>query len=228
MSNTTKQEVVATVTAAPKPPFSMAKCIAVLGVAVTILIGFLAYLFYNASYAGLKEGIVTGYNDAKEFVKKILASSGLTTIEVKTGQGRPVMMYVLWEQEQDVSYEYSTTWVGSTKSIKLFSKYKCFYGVDASLEGVDVSWNSPGVLKLGNPNVALIAMDPVGELKIMEEDGIWNRLQTKDREAAHNDLLRTARRIAANDTNALLITKLRFQELIRNGMSGGYKLITTD
>lgn len=227
MSNTTKQEVVATVTAAPKPSFNMAMCIAVLGVAVTILIGFLAYLPHKTVDVVIG-GPKVIYDDAKKFLKDILASSGLTTIEVKTGQGSPVMKYVLWEQEQDVSYEYSTTWMGSTKSIKLFSKYKCLYGVDASLEGVDVSWKSPGVLNLDNPNVALITMEPVGELKIMEEDGIWNRLQTKDREVAHNDLLRTARRIAAHDTNALLITKLRFEELIRNGMPGGYKLITKD
>lgn len=218
MSNTSKQEELTTVTTVPKPSFNMAMCIAVLGVAVTILIGFLAYLFYDASYAGPKEGIETLYDDAKKAVKDILASSGVTTIEVKTAQGKVVMKYVLWEQEQDVSYEYSTTWMGSTKSIKLFRKYKCSYGVNASLEGVDVSRDSTGVLNLDNPNVALITMEPVGELKIMEEDGIWNRLQTKDREVAHNDLLRTARRIAANDTNALWITKRCFQDIIRNGM----------
>ena len=212
MSNTTKQEVVATVTAAPKPSFNMAMCIAVLGVAVTILIGFLAYL----SYTGTK----VVYDDAKKLVKDILASSGEITIEVKTDQGSPAMMYVLWTQEQSVSYEYSTTWVGSTKKIKLFRKYKCFYGVDASLEGVDVSWDSPGVLNLDNPKVALITMvEPAGDIKIETDGGVWNHIQAEDHEAAHNGLWRTARSIAAKDTNALQKTKRRFEELIRQGLS---------
>lgn len=220
MSNTTKQEVVATVTAAPKPSFNMAKCIAVLGVSMMILLGFLAYLTYDAIYAGPKVVVEEIYKDAKELVKKILESSGTTTIEVKTGQGSPVMMYVLWAQEQDVSYEYSTTWVGSTKKIKLFRKYKCFYGVDASLEGVDVSWDSPGVLNLDNPKVALITMvEPVGDIKIETDGGVWNHIQAEDHEAAHNGLWRTAHSIAAKDTNALQKTKKRFEELIRQGLS---------
>lgn len=229
MSNTTKQEVVATVTAAPKPPFSMAKCIAVLGVSMMILLGFLAYLTHDAFYAGPKEVGKMIYEDAKKVVQDILKASGTTIIEVKTDQGQAVMMYLLWTQEQSASYEYSTTWMGSTKTIKLFRKYKCFYGVDASLEGVNASWESPGVLKMSNPKVALITMEPVGDIKIETDGGMWNHIQAEDHEAAHNGLLRTARSIAAHDTNALLITKMRFEELIRQGMNKEkYTLKTLD
>lgn len=228
MSDETKQEVVATVTAAQKAPFSMAKSIAVLGVAMMFLCGFLAYLAYDAFYAGPKAAGQTIYSDAKSFVKNLLKSSGQATVEVTTGPGHAVMVYSLWEKKQSVSYEYSTTWMGSTKKIKLFREYNCRYGVDASLKGVEASWDSPGVLCLDQLETALVSMEPIGNIRIESEWVFLNRLKPEDCEAAHNGLLRTARRIAANDADALQITKLRFERLLRSNLPDGYKLRTMD
>lgn len=200
----------------------MAKCIAVLGVAIILLTGFLAYLAYDAFYAGPKHVGQTIYGDAKSFVKNLLKSSSVVTVAATTGPGQPVMMYSLWEKELKVSYEYSTTWMGSTKSIQLRRNYKCRYGVDASLNGA--SWDAPGVLNLDKLEVSLISVEPVGGIKIDENHGWWNNLQKNEREAAHNALLRTARNIAKNDTDAMLITKLRFREILLNSMSGDCKL----
>ncbi len=228
MSNEEKQEVVTAVTSAPKPHFGMSKAIAVLGVAMVLLCGFLAYLAYDAFYVAPKETVKTMYSDAKSFVKNLLKSSGQATVEVTTGPGHAVMVYSLWEKEQKVSYEYSTTWRGSTKRIKLTRTYKCFYGVDASLKGVEASWDSPGVLCLDKLETALVSMEPIGNIRIECEDGLWNRLTKEDHEAAHNGLLRTARRIAANDADALQITKLRFERLLWPNLPDGYKLRPMD
>lgn len=228
MSNEEKQEVVKVVTSAPKPHFGMSKAIAVLGVAMVLLCGFLAYLAYDAFYVAPKEAVKTIYNDAKTLVKKCFESSGTVTIEVTSGSGHAAMMYSLWEKEQKVSYEYSTKWRGSTKRIKLTRTYKCFYGVDASLKGVEASWDSPGVLKLDHPEVSLISMVPIDDIKVECEDGLWNKLKNEDHEAAHNGLLRTVRSIAANDTDALLITKLRFERILRSNLPDGYKLRPMD
>lgn len=228
MSDEEKQDVVATVPSNPKPPFGMAKAIAVLGVAMMLLCGFLAYLAYDAFYAGPKAAGQTMYSDAKSFVKNLLKSSGQATVEVTTGPGHAVMVYSLWEKKQSVSYEYSTTWRGSTKKIKLFREYKCRYGVDASLKGVEASWDSPGVLCLDKLETALVSMEPIGNIRIECEDGLWNKLKPEDHEAAHNGLLRTARRIAANDADALQITKLRFERLLWPNLPDGYKLRPMD
>ena len=184
-----------------------------------ILLGFLAYLAQDAFYAGSEEVGEKINGNAKKFVQDILKASGMPP---------DAMMYVLWEQELSTSYEYSTTWMGSNKTIKLFRKYKCLYGVDASLEGVNASWESPGVLKMNYPKVALITMEPVGDIKIETDGGVWNHIQAENHEAVHNGLLQTALSIAAHDTNALMNTKMRFQELIRQGMNGDLTLKMLD
>lgn len=149
--------------------------------------------------------------------KTIWSGTGKGEITVTTTDvsGRPVVMYSLYEKRMAVEYTYRNKWWGSEKSLTIRDEFVCRYGVDASLNGVQASWDSPGVLRMDELQISLISCEPVGVQKMREDGGWWNKLQPEERAMAQNEFLKHARRQASQDTASLRVARERFLRLLQ-------------
>ncbi|MEG1258737.1 MAG: hypothetical protein RSD12_06860 [Akkermansia sp.] len=103
------------------------------------------------------------------------------------------------------TYQYSTEWRGSTKEIILRAEFRALGGVDMSKHPVTIHFSSEG-----NPNLdmkemrglgKLIACEKVKVLSTQDVDGVWNKIQERDRLAAENNLLISAREKIERDSD---------------------------
>lgn len=205
---------------APSPAKSpsSAGCLKIilLGLIFTILVGG-GCIYFIHQYV-IKPPIEIPKKIAKEaldVVKELFKPKGeiITTTEVTSG--RPVEMYSLYEKTMTKTYTYKTRFLGSEKELRIEEEFVCRYGVDVTLEGVSASWSTPGIIRLDRVNTRLISCEALGHVKLSEDDGWWNKIQTEEREHALNSFIRQVRKEAAQDESALLVAKYRFQELIR-------------
>lgn len=187
--------------------FGCSKAVTILGLAFMALTGVVLYLVHDA--------LVEKPADAIDALKEIMASKGEITVTTTDVSGKPVVMYSLYEKRMAVEYTYRNKWWGSEKSLTIRDEFVCRYGVDASLNGVQASWDSPGVLRMDELQISLISCEPVGEQKMREEGGWWNKLQPEERAMAQNELLNHARRQATQDTAALRVARERFLRLLQ-------------
>lgn len=188
----------------PASSFGCSKAMTILGLAFMALLGVGLYLGYDASV-----------KKPADALKELLAPTGEITVTTTDVSGRPVVMYSLYEKRMAVEYTYRTKWLGSEKSLTIRDEFVCRYGVDASLNGVQASWDSPGVLRLDEVQTSLISCEPVGVQKMRDENGWWNKLQTEERAKAQNEFLKHARRQATQDTAALRVARERFFRLVQ-------------
>ncbi|MBR2314133.1 MAG: hypothetical protein IKA55_04670 [Akkermansia sp.] len=203
---------VETTTTAPPPAqpsaFGCSKAIAVLGIAV---LAFMAFLIHTC--------VSSPAEDVREFLRKCLESQGVVTISVEDESGRIVQMYSLYEKKIRVLERYKVTWMGSTKNIYMEGAFVCRYGVDASLSGVDALWESPDVIKVKNLRPSLISCELVPRtLKVESDDGVWNKLQPEDYQAAMINHQCSARRHASQDVAAMQLSRNLFVDLMRKGV----------
>lgn len=191
----------------PASSFGCSKAMTILGLAFMALTGVVLYLVHDA--------LVEKPADAIDALKEIMASKGEITVTTTDVSGRPVVMYSLYEKRMAVEYTYRNKWWGSEKSLTIRDEFVCRYGVDASLNGVQASWDSPGVLRMDELQISLISCEPVGKQKMREDGGWWNKLQPEERAMAQNELLNHARRQATQDTAALRVARERFLRLLQ-------------
>lgn len=188
----------------PASSFGCSKAMTILGLAFMALLGVGLYLGYDASV-----------KKPADALKELLAPTGEITVTTTDVSGRPVVMYSLYEKRMAVEYTYRNKWWGSEKSLTIRDEFVCRYGVDASLNGVQASWDSPGVLRMDELQISLISCEPVGKQKMREDGGWWNKLQPEERAMAQNELLNHARRQATQDTAALRVARERFLRLLQ-------------
>lgn len=94
------------------------------------------------------------------------------------------------------SYEYSTKWLGSTKTIKLVGDYEIKAGIDLS-QPLEITVSPEGkVVSLYLPEAMVTSFTPLEEQAIQEESGFWNRISSEDKEIALRSLREDARRVA--------------------------------
>ena len=187
----------------------------ILGLAFFALTGVGLYLGYDALVKKPSEVLTNSVRNAKDVLKTIFAPKGEITVTTTDRFGRPVVMYSLYEKRMASAYTYKNKWLGSEKSLSIRDEFICRYGVDASLNGVQVDWDSPGVIRLDGVQPSLISCEPVGQQVIDEEEGVWNKLQPEERAMAQNAFLQQARKEAAQDTAALRSARDRFFNLIQ-------------
>ncbi len=89
-------------------------------------------------------------------------------------------------------YDWTNTWLGSTKKINIQGTFEAKAGFDLNERfKVDISANR-AVVTLPRPK--LLSLEPEGDVRFTDENGVWNWVDAADRSRAMNAFTRDARR----------------------------------
>lgn len=113
--------------------------------------------------------------------------------ETVYGPADPVAEIATASKDFNHTYTYQVDWAGSTKRLEIKGDFtaKAGFPVDGSFT-MEISEDGSRVtLQHREPQLLSCEMKKLYVLK--DEDGWWNKLQPKEREAAQNELLRRAR-----------------------------------
>ncbi len=148
--------------------------------------------------------IANGFKSAFNFTPQITVN-GLTEVE----QANSVMELATVSQGVAEHYQWSQTWLGSTKEMELLGVYQAKAGFDLR-EPFRVSVDGGRITaRLPEPKLLSIEMDQDHGYKVLrDEDGWWNKINSADRENAIASMQREAR-AKAEGSGILLEAKAR-------------------
>jgi hypothetical protein len=109
-------------------------------------------------------------------------------------------------------YEWINQWMGSTKKINITGSFEGKAGFNLQKKfSIDIT-DEKAVVTLHQPE--LLSVEPKGDLKFTDENGIWNWVNQEDRAKAVNAFNTDARKFAAK---ALFVTdtKTKMEEQLR-------------
>lgn len=119
--------------------------------------------------------------------------------DVVVEQSRDVLELATVERIARVNHVYVHTWLGSTKELRLRGDFRVKAGFDLS-QGFEIDIDEvPGrdaprvSVRLPDPEILSLEMI---DLRVEEDEGIWNRVQPAERQQSIRDLQRLARREA--------------------------------
>jgi len=138
--------------------------------------------------------------------------------EVIAEQSTEILELATVERTYRVDYVFAHTWLGSTKQIHLTGRYlaKAGFDLERGFE-LDLETQEDGraaiEVRLGRPEV--LSLDLL-DVKVEEEEGVWNRISDEDREralaglrrAAHRDILRAGILAEAQEAMASRVRKI--------------------
>jgi hypothetical protein len=109
-------------------------------------------------------------------------------------------------------YEWINTWMGSTKKISITGTFEGKAGFDLQKKFSIVINEDKAVVTLPEPQ--LLSVEPKGDLKFADENGVWNWVRLEDRTKAVNAFNTDARKFAEK---ALFLTdaKAKMEEQLR-------------
>jgi hypothetical protein len=186
-----------------------------IGIAIALVIAAIFGGIYFLVWKGPQELITTtsettvktanaGYDLFKRAAKDIyraLQFEPKVTIGGETVHGPAVPITEIATASKDFqhTYNYQVDWAGSTKRLELKGDFtaKAGFKVDDSFRMEISEDGSKVTLHHKEPQVLSCELKELHVLK--DEDGWWNKLQTKERESAQNELLRQARERALDD-----------------------------
>lgn len=191
------------------------------GVKLVMLLLVVSALAGLGGYAWLKledktpeQVVAAAQESAREYVSDLLANSTINIAASNTA-GRPVEMYSLYEKDFVVVYEYSTSWMFSSKKIKVTQPYRVRYGISTTRADMQCGWKTYNeIIQVGNLKPCVISCERFGLQQYEEEEGAWNKIHPEERAMVQNQLEEQARRDAAVDPAALYLTQMRFIELL--------------
>ena len=107
-------------------------------------------------------------------------------------QQTPILELATVSQKFRHHYDWTNTWLGSTKKINIQGTFEAKAGFDLNEKfSVDISANR-AIVTLPQPK--LLSMEPSGDVRFMDESGVWNWVDAADRSKAMNAFTRDARR----------------------------------
>lgn len=107
-------------------------------------------------------------------------------------QQTPILELSTVSQKFRHHYDWTNTWLGSTKKINIQGTFEAKAGFDLNEKfSVDISSNR-AVVTLPPPK--LLSLEPSGDVRFMDENGVWNWVDAADRSRAMNAFTRDARR----------------------------------
>ena len=108
-------------------------------------------------------------------------------------QSCPIAEFAVIEREYFHRYVWRHRWLGSEKVIALEGSFKAKAGFDLKERFVVRIDPSNGRVVADLPPVRILSMEQKGDIQFSDESGLWNRVQSEDRQQALNEFEHTAR-----------------------------------
>lgn len=159
----------------------------------------------HRSYEGAKQ-LGKDIRQAFNFTPEISVSN---TIVVQ--QQTPVLELATLIQRFQHKYEWKNTWMGSTKEITISGSMEAKIGFNLSKRfAIEINEKKALVIL---PEPELLSVEPQGDLKFEDENGVWNWVKNEDRSNAINAFQADARAYAtradfASETKSAVENKL--------------------
>lgn len=135
------------------------------------------------------------YDGAKQIGRDIASVFQITpeiTVNntVVLQQQTPILELATVSQKFQHRYDWTNTWLGSTKKINISGTFEAKAGFDLHEKFIiDISANR-AVVTLPSPK--LLSMEPSGDVRFTDENGVWNWVDAQDRSKAMNAFTRDA------------------------------------
>jgi hypothetical protein len=139
------------------------------------------------------------YDGAKQIGRDIADAFSVTpqiTVNntVVLQQQSPILELATVSQKFRHHYDWTNTWLGSTKKINITGTFEAKAGFDLHQKfSIDIQHNK-AVVTLPKPR--LLSIEPQGDVKFTDENGVWNWVDQSDRSKAINAFTRDARTYA--------------------------------
>lgn len=109
-------------------------------------------------------------------------------------QQTPILELATVSQKFQHHYDWTNTWLGSTKKIDISGTFEAKAGFDLHQKfSIEIDHNN-AVVTLPKPR--LLSLEPLGDVAFTDENGVWNWVNADDRAKAMNAFTRDARRYA--------------------------------
>ena len=140
-----------------------------------------------------------GYEGAKQIGRDI-ADVFQVTPEITVNntvvlqQQTPILELATVSQKFQHHYDWTNTWLGSTKKINISGTFEAKAGFDLNQRfSIDIDRDN-AIVTLPPPK--LLSIEPLGNVSFTDEHGVWNWVNADDRAKAMNAFTRDARRYA--------------------------------
>jgi hypothetical protein len=140
------------------------------------------------SYAGARQ---IGHDIAEAFqVTPEITVNNTVVLQQKSA----ILELATLSQKFEHRYDWTNTWLGSTKKINIRGTFEAKAGFDLNKKfSIQINDNS-AVVTLPAPE--LLSVEPQGDVKFTDENGVWNWVDAADRSKAMNAFTKDARRYA--------------------------------
>ena len=137
------------------------------------------------------------YEGAKQIGQDIAAAFQVTpeiTVNntVVLQQQSAILELATLSQKFRHQYDWTNTWLGSTKKINITGTFEAKAGFDLNKRFSIEIHESKAIVTLPSPQ--LLSIEPQGDVKFMDENGVWNWVDAADRSKAMNAFTNDARR----------------------------------
>jgi len=156
--------------------------------------------------------VATGFKSMFDFTPRITVN-GTTVVE----QATSLIELATVQQDLVVHYQWSQTWVGSTKGMELQGIYKAKAGFDLR-DPFQISVDATRITA-HLPKPKLLSLEMTGYKVLRDDNGWWNNITAADRENAINAMQAEARTKAAQ-SGLLAEAKLKFHREMENAIKG--------
>lgn len=174
--------------------FSNRKIVLIIVLLVTVSIAAYVLLVIiparvaRQSYEGAKE-IGRDIREAFQFTPEITVNN-----VVVLQQQTPVLELAVLSQTFRHEYEWTNTWLKSTKKIKITGTLEAKAGFDLNQKfSIRIEEEKAYVIL---PDPKLLSLEPKGDISFKDENGIWNWVKPEDRSKAINAFTNDARNYA--------------------------------
>jgi hypothetical protein len=140
------------------------------------------------SYAGARQ---IGHDIAEAFqVTPEITVNNTVVLQQKSA----ILELATLSQKFEHRYDWTNTWLGSTKKINIRGTFEAKAGFDLNKKfSIQINDNS-AIVTLPAPE--LLSVESQGDVKFTDENGVWNWVDTADRSKAMNAFTKDARRYA--------------------------------
>jgi hypothetical protein len=107
-------------------------------------------------------------------------------------QQTPILELATLSQKFQHQYDWTNTWLGSTKKIKIVGTFEAKAGFDLRKKFSIQINDKKAVVTLPRPE--LLSIEFLGDASFSDENGVWNWVQPEDRAKAMNAFTRDARK----------------------------------
>lgn len=162
------------------------------------------------------------YDGARQIGRDIQEAFGFTpqiTVNntIVLQQQIPILELATVSQKFQHQFQWTNTWLGSTKEIKITATLEAKAGFNLNKKfSISIEDNKATVTM---PMPQLLSLEPMGDYTFEDESGIWNWVDNEDRAGAVNAFQQDARKYAAQApfvADAQRTMENRLREILQN------------